>query len=108
MRRLSRIATMCIAAFFLISAGAQQKQEKKSATKAIAEKISPAKAAADPIDINSASKEQLMTIPGIGDAYSEKIIKARPYRAKNELMQKKIIPSAVYEKIKDRIIAKQK
>jgi competence protein ComEA len=59
------------------------------------------------IDINSASKQQLMTIPGIGDAYAQKIIDGRPYRAKNELVQKKIIPQATYDKMSDQIIARQ-
>src|SRR5215510_9752659 len=62
---------------------------------------------ANPIDINSATKQELMTIPGIGDAYAQKIIDGRPYRAKNELVQKKIIPEATYDKISDQIVAKQ-
>jgi competence protein ComEA len=62
---------------------------------------------AELIDINSATKEQLMTIPGIGDAISKRIIADRPYRAKNELVQKNILSEDSYDKIKDLIIAKQ-
>ena len=67
----------------------------------------PADKPGDLIDINTATKEQLMTLKGIGEARSDAIIKGRPYRAKNELTDKNIIPDAVYNDIKDRIIAHQ-
>jgi DNA uptake protein ComE-like DNA-binding protein len=65
------------------------------------------KAAADKLDINSATKEQLDALPGIGEAFAQKIIDNRPYRTKRDLVTKKVIPQSTYEKIKDQIIAHQ-
>jgi len=63
---------------------------------------------ADLLDINTATAEQRKTFPGIGEAYSEKIIKGRPYQRKDELAQKQILPRATYEQIKYKIVANQK
>jgi DNA uptake protein ComE-like DNA-binding protein len=60
------------------------------------------------IDINSASTEDLQRLPGIGEAYAKKIIDGRPYKRKDELIQRKVIPATTYNKIKGRIVARQK
>jgi len=70
-----------------------------------AQKAKPAAAATDKIDINTATADQLKAIPGIGDAYSKRIIDGRPYTAKNQLVSRGILPQGVYDKVKDQIIA---
>ncbi len=60
------------------------------------------------LDINSASAADLDALPGIGAARADAIVKGRPYKGKDELYQKNIVPKGVYDKIKDKIIAKRK
>ena len=102
-RTLLLILAMTLAAVVPQSAAFAGQAAKKAGSKA------PAAAAAstDLLDINSATAEQLQGLPGIGTAYADKIIKGRPYHGKNELLNKKIVPAATYNKIKDLIIAKQ-
>jgi len=80
---------------------------KADSKMAPASKMAPS-AKSDLLDINSASAEELDALPGIGKAYSAAIIKGRPYKGKDELVQKNIVPQKTYDGIKDKIIAKQK
>lgn len=80
----------------------------QTATAPAKAKSAAAASTAAEIDINSASLDELQTLPGIGPALAKRIVEGRPYRGKNELQQKKILPAATYAKVKDRIVAHQK
>jgi DNA uptake protein ComE-like DNA-binding protein len=98
-----------ILAFALVAglAGAQTTPKKAPAKTADSAKADTTKKAGALLDINSATADQLKALPGIGEAYSAKIIAGRPYAKKDQLVSKSIVPQATYDKIKDSIIAKQ-
>lgn len=100
----TKYLALILTAFLAVSTLAiSQPAAAQSATTSQAAKAK----SADKLDINSATKEQLDALPGIGEAYAQKIIDHRPYRTKRDLVTKKVIPQATYDKIKDQIIAHQ-
>jgi competence protein ComEA len=106
MKAFSRMLFSAILAITLALAIATAARAQSSTDSSMSAKVSKAASAvAEKLDINSATKDQLDALPGIGSAYADKIIAGRPYRTKRDLVTKKIIPQSVYEKIKDQIIA---
>jgi len=103
-RILTVLCALCLFAGVVFAQGGTD-QSKKGTTAGEKSTNKPAKASTKKIDVNSATKEELAALPGIGDATAQKIIDGRPYKTKRDLLTKKIVTQDEYDKVKDQIVA---
>src|SRR3989442_12274775 len=100
---MTRLIAFLVALVFVLGAGAAPAWSQAPAKP---EQKAPPAAKKEPLDINSAAADELKALKGIGEADAKKIVENRPYKTKDELVQKKGVPKATYDRIKDQIVAK--
>lgn len=105
---MKRLLPLAIALLIAVAGSPGDAADVKTEPPAASAPAAAGQPAAEKIDINSAALDELATLYGIGEVRAKAIVKGRPYKGKDELVRRKIVPRSVYDRIKDRIIAKQK